>query len=130
MNDIPLDSFFSETILDNNNIPVTDINAGLNNLFKTFNEEEDVFNAVEYVFISDILENYPDLIAYKSNLKDEQYWWWISLTNHLENPILDFKKNWIYPMPSTAQIQTFINLSNASENNSSNPRIGKIVDLN
>lgn len=129
MNNISFDSFFSETILDNNNIPVTDINAGLNNLFKTANEV-DPFSDSEYIFISDILENYPDLIAYKSNLGSEQYWWWITFANRLENPMIDFKKNWVYPIISSDQILNFIDISNSSANNSSNSRIGKIVDLN
>ena len=38
-NDIELDSFFQSRITDNNNVSVTDINAGLVNLFSYFNEK-------------------------------------------------------------------------------------------
>ena len=38
INDISLDSFFQDRIVDPNGVSVTDINAGVRNLFYEFNE--------------------------------------------------------------------------------------------
>lgn len=129
INDISLHSFFQDRILDNNNISVTDINAGLCNLFYKFNENADNFNPTERFFVSDIEEGYPDLVAKKSILGDQEFWWWILLLNRLENPMTDIKTNWVYSINDEEQIIDFINTTN--ENNSSNnSRIGKVVELN
>lgn len=130
INDVNFDSFFQERILDNNGISVTDINAGLVNLFKTFNENADNFEEQELFFVSDIEDGYPDLVATKSILKNQRFWWWILLLNRLEDPILDIKANWIYPINSTAQILNFINNSNESNNSNNNSRLGRVVELN
>ena len=130
INDINFDSFFQERILDNNGISVTDINAGLINLFKTFNENADSFTEQELFFVSDVEEGYPDLVAAKSILGNQRFWWWILLLNRLEDPIKDIKANWIYPINPSGQILTFINNSNESNNSNNNDRIGKVIDLN
>ncbi len=130
LNSIKLDSFFQERILDNNGVSVTDINAGLVNLFTKFNEEANSFNEEERYLVSEFEEGYPDLIAKHSILTDQQYWWWILLLNRLENPMEDLKPNWLYSINSQRQINDFINKSNDSGNTNSNKRIGKIVELN
>lgn len=129
LNAINFDSFFQEMILDNNGIAVTDINAGLVNLFKTFNEETDNFSEVERYLVGEFEEGYPDLVAKNSNLANTKYWWWICLLNRLENPMTDIKANWIYAINSPATINSFINKSNQIMS-ASNSRIGTIVELN
>lgn len=129
INDTSLDSFFQERILDNNGISVTDINAGLRNLFYNFNEYADNFEPTERFLVSDIEEGYPDLIAQKSVLGTQNYWWWITLLNRLENPMTDFKMNWVYSINDNTQIQNFINITN-EDNSSNTSRIGKVVELN
>lgn len=129
VNDIELDSFFQERIVDPNGISVTDINAGLRNLFANFNEYADDFTDNERYFVNDIEAGYPDLIAKKSILGSQNYWWWITLINRLENPMSDFKTNWIYSIVDINQISSFINKTNETAE-SSNNRIGKIVELN
>lgn len=121
------DSFFQETIIDNNGIPVTDINLGLQNLFVNFNENPDAFYDKSRIYISEIEEGYPDLVA-KETFDSQDYWWWFLLTNRLENPMADIKANWTYSIVDSIQIQDFINTVNNTE--SSNNRIGKLVDLN
>lgn len=129
INDISLDSFFQDRIVDPNGISVTDINAGLRNLFYNFNEYENNFTPDEKYFVSDIEEGYPDLVAKKSILENQDYWWWITLLNRLENPMTDFKTNWVYSINSHTQISDFINTTN-EETSSNSSRLGKIVELN
>ncbi len=129
LNATNFDSFFQETILDNNGVAVTDINAGLINLFKTFNEEADNFSEVERYLVGEFEDGYPDLVAKNSNLANTKYWWWICLLNRLENPMTDIRANWIYAINSPATINSFINKSNQIMS-TSNRRIGTIVELN
>lgn len=130
LNDIPFHSFFQEVIIDNNGIPVTDINAGLYNLFVTFNEKAKDFNEVQRYLVAEYEEGYPDLVAKHSALSNDQYWWWLLLLNRLENPMTDIKANWIYSINSQENIQEFINYSNENASSNTNKRIGTIVELN
>ena len=129
INDISLDSFFQDRIVDPNGVSVTDINAGLRNLFYNFNEYENNFTPDEKYFVSEIEEGYPDLVAKKSILGNQDYWWWITLLNRLENPMTDFKTNWVYSINSYTQISDFINTTN-EETSSNSSRLGKVVELN
>lgn len=129
VNDIEFDSFFQERIVDHNGVSVIDINAGLRNLFTSFNEYADEFTDEERYFVNDIDAGYPDLIAKKSVLGSQRYWWWITLINRLENPMSDFKANWVYSIVDANQISSFINKTNETTE-SSNSRIGKVVELN
>lgn len=129
-NDINLDSFFQQRIIDNNGVSVTDINAGLVNLFSKFNDEVNNFSESEMYLVSEFEENYPDLIAKHSILSDQRYWWWILLLNRLEDPMTDLRVNWKYAINSSLQINDFINKTNEINDSSTNNRIGKIVELN
>lgn len=129
INSVEFDSFFQERIVDPNGISVTDINAGLYNLFASFNEQADDFTPIERYFVDDIDTGYPDLIAQKSMLGNQRYWWWITLLNRLENPISDFKSDWVYSIVEQSQINSFINKTNETSE-SNNNRIGKVVELN
>lgn len=129
INDISLDSFFQDRIVDPNGVSVTDINAGLRNLFYNFNEYENNFTPDEKYFVSEIEEGYPDLVAKRSILGNQDYWWWITLLNRLENPMTDFKTNWVYSINGYTQISDFINTTN-EETSSNSSRLGKVVELN
>jgi len=128
--DTGLNSFFSELIVDNNNTAISDLNAGLDKLFKIFNENANNISEVQNYLVSEFEEGYPELVALHSALSGAKYWWWILLLNRLEDPILDIKANWIYPINSTAQILNFINNSNESNNSNNNSRLGRVVELN
>ena len=130
INDVSLDSFFQERILDFNGVSVTDINAGLRNLFYEFNEQAENFNATERFFVTDVEVGYPDLIAKKSILANQRYWWWITLLNRLENPMTDFKVNWVYSINNANQISLFINETNENASSNNSTRIGKTIELN
>ena len=129
INDISLDSFFQDRIVDPNGVSVTDINAGRRNLFYNFNEYENNFTPDEKYFVSEIEEGYPDLVAKRSILGNQDYWWWITLLNRLENPMTDFKTNWVYSINNYTQISDFINTTN-EETSSNSSRLGKVVELN
>ena len=129
INDISLDSFFQDRIVDPNGVSVTDINAGLRNLFYNFNEYENNFTPDEKYFVSEIEEGYPDLVAKRSILGNQDYWWWITLLNRLENPMTDFKTNWVYSINNYTQISDFINTTN-EETSYNSSRLGKVVELN
>lgn len=131
LNSITFNSFFQSRILDNNKISVTDINKGLQNLFKTFNEnEERLFFETERYLVSEYEEGYPDLIARNCQLGRLQYWWWIVLLNRLENPMTDLKTGWAYSINPPEQITEFINISNSDNSTNANSRIGTLVELN
>lgn len=131
VNNTSFDSYFQETILDNNGIAVCDINAGLVNLFKTFNDNANSFSEVERYLVGEVEEGYPDLIAKLSTLNDEKYWWWILLLNRLEDPFTDLKVNWLYSINSPEQINDFIDISNTEVSTySRNERIGTVIELN
>lgn len=129
-NDIELDSFFQERIIDNNGINVTDINAGLTNLFGFFNEKENNMNETERYMVKDYEAGYPDLVARNSILNDQKYWWWILLMNRLENPMIDIKTHWIYSVLDKSDINSFVNQSNDNIDSQRDNRIGSIVELN
>lgn len=131
LNSITFNSFFQSRILDNNKVSVTDINKGLQNLFKTFNEnEERLFFETERYLVSEYEEGYPDLIARNCQLGRLQYWWWIVLLNRLENPMTDLKTGWAYSINPPEQITEFINISNSDNSTNANSRIGTLVELN
>jgi hypothetical protein len=131
LNSITFDSFFQSRILDNNNVSVADINKGLQNLFKTFNEnEERLFFETEKYIVSEYEDGYPDLIARNCQLGQLQYWWWIVLLNRLENPTTDLKTGWAYAINPPEQITEFINISNSDNSTNANSRIGTLVELN
>lgn len=128
-NTIRFNSFFQDTILDNNKIAVTDINAGLVNLFGKYNEYRDNFNEEQRYLVSEVEEGYPDLVSQHSILNNQGYWWWLILLNNLENPMTDIKANCVYSINNPNEIKSFVNKTNESTA-SSNDRIGKVLDLN
>ena len=130
LNDIRFNSFFQDRIVDPNGISVTDINAGLRNLFYNLNEEAEQFTPSEKFFVTEIEAGYPDLIAKKSELNNQAFWWWITVLNRLENPMTDFKENWLYSIVDYSQIQNFINQTNENVSSNNSNRIGKVVELN
>ena len=130
LNDVSLDSFFQDRILDNNGVSVTDINLGLNNLFKYFNMQEPNMEETQRYLVKEFEEGFPDLVAKKSIMQDQRYWWWLLLTNRLENPMTDIKTNFLYSVLSLNDINDFINSSNQSVESGNNSRLGTIVELN
>lgn len=130
LNDVSLDSFFQDRILDNNGVSVTDINLGLNNLFKYFNTQEPNMEETQRYLVKEFEEGFPDLVAKKSIMQDQRYWWWLLLVNRLENPMTDIQTNFIYSVLSLNDINDFINSSNQSVESSNNSRLGTLVELN
>lgn len=130
LNDISLDSFFQDRILDNNGVSVTDINLGLNNLFKYFNMQEPNMEETQRYLVKEFEDGFPDLVAKKSIMQDQCYWWWLLLANRLENPMTDIKTGVIYSILSLNDINDFVNSSNQSVESGNNSRLGTLVELN
>lgn len=130
VNNINFDSYFDKTIIDNNGNTVTDINAGLDNLFAYFNNAEYNLNTSQSYLVSEYEEGYPDLVAYRSILGSQQYWWWVLLLNKLDDSFTDIKYNWVYSINDAQQINSFIENSTEANTSEDEDRLGKIVELN
>lgn len=129
-NDVNYDSFFTETITDPNGVAVCDINAGLNNLYKYFNEAADQFNTTQRYFVPEHEEGYPDLIAARSILGSQVFWWWVLLLNRQDDAFEGLKQNWVYSIADGTQVSSFIQDSTSAEEASSDERIGTVIELN
>lgn len=127
---ITMDSFFSETIIDPRGNSVADINAGLDSLFRMYNEEEQYYTESQNYLVSEFEEAYPELIANHSIFDSEYYWWWLLLINRLEDPFTDLKPNWIYSILTQNNINSLIETANTIVENKSTQRIGNIIELN
>ena len=127
---VSLDSFFSETIVDPKGNSVTDINAGLDTLFRMYNEEEHRYTESQTYLVREFEEAYPELVALNSMTQDAAYWWWLLLINRLENPFTDIKNHWVYSILNTVDINSLIETSNKIVENKSTQRIGNIIELN
>lgn len=130
VNNINFDSYFDKTVIDNNGNTVTDINAGLDNLFAYFNNAEYNLNTSQSYLVSEYEEGYPDLVAYRSILGSQQYWWWVLLLNKLDDSFTDIKYNWVYSINDAQQINSFIENSTEANTSEDENRLGKIVELN
>lgn len=130
VNNINFDSYFNKTVIDNNGNTVTDINAGLDNLFAYFNNAEYNLTTSQSYLVSEYEEGYPDLVAYRSILGSQQYWWWVLLLNKLDDSFTDIKYNWVYSINDAQQINSFIENSTEANTSEDENRLGKIVELN
>lgn len=129
-NDIPFNSFFSQIVKDNNGKTVTDVNAGLVNLYSFFNDEEHKLIADQAYLVSKFEEHFPDLVAMTSLLTKQDYWWWILLLNRLDNPLEELKENWVYSIINPVAVNSLITDSNTNKQEQTTSRIGSIVELN
>lgn len=129
-NDINFDSYFDKKTIDNNGIPCTDINVGLNNLYKYFNDNANFLYEVQSYLVAEHEEGYPELVAEHSLLNSQQYWWWLLLLNRLDDPFEDIKQNFVYAINSEEQIQNIIDGSNNTNEAKDDSRIGSVIELN
>lgn len=129
-NNINYDSFFKEIITDSKGISVSDMNEGIDNLFKYFNENAWSFEEIQQYLVTEFEEGYPDLLALNSALGNSQYWWWVLMLNRLDDPFEDIKQNWVYAINSSSQISSFIQGSNNVDTSKTTNRIGIVVELN
>lgn len=125
-----LDSFFTKTIIDDKGVSVCDMNEGINELFKYFNENFDQFELAQRYFVPDQEEGYPDLIASKCLYGSQDLWWWVLMLNRLDDSFEGIKKNWVYSIVKPEQIGTFIQDSTAATEASTDDRIGSVIELN
>ena len=129
-NSINYDSFFTETIVDPNGVTVCDMNAGLDNLYKYFNDYADRFDTAQRYSVPEHEEGYPDLVAARSILGSQDFWWWVLLLNRQDDAFEGLKQNWVYSIANGTQVETFIQDSTTAEEASSDNRIGTVIELN
>lgn len=125
-----LDSFFTETIIDPNGISVTDINAGIDTLFRMFNEEEPNFVESQNYLVKEFEEAYPELVAKDSLFGSQIYWWWLLLINRLEDPFTELEKHWVYSILAPSDVDKLIEKGNTIVENKQTQRNGNIIELN
>ena len=75
-------------------------------------------------------EGYPDLIAARSILGSQDFWWWVLLLNRQDDAFEGLKQNWVYSIATGTQVETFIQDSTTAEEASSDNRIGTVIELN
>jgi len=129
-NSVNYDSFFDEIITDNKGNSVCDVNAGLNNLYKYFNEYFNAFELTQRYFVPEQEAGYPDLVAAKSAFGSQDYWWWVLLINRQDDGLEGIKKNWVYSIIDPVQVDTFNTTSTSADEASNDDRIGSVVELN
>lgn len=127
---VNMDSFFPDVIVDPNGVAVTDINAGLDTLFKMFNEEAPKYTESQNYLVKDFEEAYPELVAKNSIMANEAYWWWLLLVNRIENPFVEIAKFWVLSILNTNDINSLIETGNTIVENKNTQRIGNIIELN
>ena len=127
---VNMDSFFPDTIVDPKGVAVTDINAGIDTLFRMFNEEEPHYVESQTYLVREYEEAYPELVAKDSIMENTAYWWWLLLINRLENPFTDVKRHWAYSILDTNDINSLIETANTIVENKSHQRIGNVIELN
>ena len=125
-----LDSFFPDTIVDPRGNSVTDINAGLDSLFRMYNEEEQKYVESQNYLVSEFEEAYPELVANHSIFNDVMYGWWVLFLNRLEDPFKDLQANWVYSILTQTDVNSLIESANTIVENKENQRIGNIIELN
>lgn len=129
-NTVKYDSFFDKVITDNNGVSVCDINAGLDNLYKYFNDNYTSYEQIQRYFVSEQEDGYPDSVAYHSAYGSEDYWWWLLLFNRQDDAFEGIKKNWVYSINGSYQVNEFVQNSTTADEASKDERIGSIVELN
>jgi len=98
MSNSNFDYYFQAQTTDNNGQTCTDINIGLKNLFEPFCEEKPTMTSSQRILVSEVEEGYPDLVAYKSILNNQDLWWWVLLACRLDDAFEGIKSNYIYPI--------------------------------
>lgn len=128
---INLDSFFSKVTTDNNGVTCCDINEGLYELFESFNYYELNMHEEQRYLVANFEAGYSDSVAKNSILGSQEFWWWILLMNHLEDPLVDIKENWIYSINSKEQVSEL--LAKMNENSyittNKNNDLGKVINI-
>jgi len=124
--------WFTDTITDPNGKNVTDINKGISRLFtdlvSTLNNTTD--NTNTQFLINEQMVGQPDAAAFLKYSNDA-LWWYICLSNNLEDPMTEFKNDKVFYIFEQNTLDDFA-VQDAENSNSNNQKskIGKIVELN
>ena len=120
-------SFFKDTILDNNNIAVSDFNAGFKNLYDQIIEPSDTSDYNMFI-ITEEDQGYPDLIAHKY-LGDQNLWHYFLLSNAIDDPFKELTVGWAYGAVDYSNAKNAVDVAEES-NLTAHSRTGDTITLN
>lgn len=120
-------SFFSDTIVDNNGIAVSDFNAGIKNLYNNIIVPSDSSDYKMFI-ITEEDQGFPDLIAHKY-FGDQNLWYFFLLSNGIDDPFKELEVGWAYGAVDYAEAQNSIDVAEESKLVTQS-RIGETVTLN
>lgn len=125
---ITMSEVFSDTIVDNNGVTVSDINKGLKNYFPlVFDKITHNAEKSSSVLVDNTKEAYPDLLAYK--LYDTMdMWFFFLVSNFIDDPFEDINVNYVYYSYNDELLDDVD--SNATSTTTDNSRIGTTIELN
>lgn len=124
---ITLSTVFTQTMEDDKHNRITDINAGLKTHYpQMINSVTHNTDTALYYLMTEQTQGQPDAAAL-SLYGSEDYWYWVLVSNFIDNPFEEFKQGWVYTkyedaVMSEAQVSA---LSSKKES-----RYGSTVTLN
>lgn len=126
-----LSYWFSDSIIDPNGKTTSDINRGIQRICKDLVDQlNDLDNNYTKIIINKDIQGQPDAVA---NLKyaDDELWWYVCLSNGLEDPIADFNTDMVfYIFDENILTNHSITEQNIKAAQNQKSKIGKIVELN
>ncbi len=120
-------SYFTDTIVDNNGIAVSDFNVGIKKLYENVIVPTDYSNYSMFI-ITEEDQGYPDLIAHKY-LGDQNLWYYFLLTNGIEDPFKELDTGWAYGIVDYSEAKNTIDTAEDSKLETQS-RIGSTITLN
>lgn len=127
MNIEKFSSFFSDIIVDNNGIAVSDFNAGIKNLYNNIIVPSDSSDYKMFI-ITEEDQGFPDLIAHKY-FGDQNLWYFFLLSNGIDDPFKELEVGWAYGAVDYAEAENSIDVAEESKLVVQS-RIGETVTLN
>ena len=123
--------WFSDTITDPKGNNVSDINKGIKRLFTDLVDQlNNLDNQHSKFFINEGQDGQPDSAAY-IKYSNENLWWYMCLSNCLENPFKDFVHDKIfYAFEKTILTNHAKTESNSTTKDNTESKIDKIIELN
>ena len=93
---ITLDTIFTQTMEDDKHNRITDINAGLKTHYpQIINSVTHNTKTALYYLMTEQTQGQPDAAAI-ALYGSENYWYWVLVSNFIDNPFEEFKKGWAY----------------------------------
>lgn len=124
--------WFSDTIVDPNGKTVCDINKGIKRTFTDLVTQlnNTVDNKNSQFVINEHMQGQPDAVA-SIKYGYDGLWWFVALSNNLENPIEDFIDDKVFYIFEQDLLTNYVNQEEEKAVlNNTESKIGKIIELN